>query len=110
MIVTEGDGHDVPHLHTLDASRSSAMASMVKPEVKLKAILEITRNLSSELKIDAVAPKILDSLMELFPQAERLFLVLVDPTPSGWSARRSSTGRPRSRIFPRASSRPTRSR
>jgi serine phosphatase RsbU (regulator of sigma subunit)/pSer/pThr/pTyr-binding forkhead associated (FHA) protein len=53
--------------------------SLVKPEVKLKAILEIARNLSSELKIDAVAPKVLDSLIELFPQAERLFLVLVDP-------------------------------
>ena len=48
--------HEVPHLHTLDASRSSAMASMVKPEVKLKAILEITRNLSTELKIDKVGP------------------------------------------------------
>ena len=70
---------DDPNMHTLDASRSSAMASVVKPEVKLKAILEIARNLSSELKIDAVAPKILDSLMELFPQAERLFLILVDP-------------------------------
>jgi sigma-B regulation protein RsbU (phosphoserine phosphatase) len=79
MIVNEGDSQDSPQLHTLDASRSSALASMVKPEVKLKAILEITRNLSTELKIDAVAPKILDSLMELFPQAERLFLVLVDP-------------------------------
>ena len=52
---------------------------MVKPEVKLKAILEITRNLSTELQIDKVAPRILDSLMELFPQAERLFLILVDP-------------------------------
>jgi phosphoserine phosphatase RsbU/P len=79
MIVNEADNQDSPHLHTLDASRSSAMASLVKPEVKLKAVLEIARNLSSELKIDAVAPKILDSLMELFPQAERLFLVLVDP-------------------------------
>ena len=79
MIVTEGEAQDAPHLHTLDASRSSAMASMVKPEVKLKAILEIARNLSTELKIDTVAPKVLDSLMELFPQAERLFLVLVDP-------------------------------
>jgi serine phosphatase RsbU (regulator of sigma subunit) len=79
MIVTEGEAQDAPHLHTLDASRSSAMASVVKPEVKLKAILEIARNLSTELKIDTVAPKILDSLMELFPQAERLFLVLVDP-------------------------------
>jgi serine phosphatase RsbU (regulator of sigma subunit) len=79
MIVNEADSQDSPHLHTLDASRSSDMASLVKPEIKLKAILEIARNLSSELKIDAVAPKILDSLMQLFPQAERLFLVLVDP-------------------------------
>ncbi len=79
VIVADADSAEVPHLHTLDASRSSAMASLVKPEVKLKAILEITRNLSSELKIDAVAPRILDSLMELFPQAERLFLILVDP-------------------------------
>jgi phosphoserine phosphatase RsbU/P len=79
MLVTEGDAAEDPNLHTLDASRSSAMASVVRPEIKLKAILEIARNLSSELRIEAVAPKILDSLMELFPQAERLFLVLVDP-------------------------------
>ena len=79
MIVNEAENNEAPQLHVLDASRSSAMASMIKPEIKLKAILEITRNLSSELKIDAVAPKILDSLMELFPQAERLFLILVDP-------------------------------
>ena len=80
MIVNEAEQNEAPQLHVLDASRSSAMASMVKPELKLKAILEITKNLSSELKIDTVAPKILDSLMELFPQAERLFLILVDPT------------------------------
>ncbi len=79
MVVTEGGNGDDPNIHILDASRSSALASVVRPEVKLKAILEITRNLSTELRIDAVAPKILDSLMELFPQAERLFLVLVDP-------------------------------
>jgi sigma-B regulation protein RsbU (phosphoserine phosphatase) len=79
MIVNEAENHEAPQLHVLDASRSSAMASMIKPEVKLKAILEISRNLCSELKIDAVAPRILDSLMELFPQAERLFLILVDP-------------------------------
>jgi serine phosphatase RsbU (regulator of sigma subunit)/pSer/pThr/pTyr-binding forkhead associated (FHA) protein len=80
MLVTEPETEEEdPYLHTLDASRSSAMASVVKPELKLKAILEIARNLSTELKIDAVAPKILDSLMELFPQAERLFLILVDP-------------------------------
>jgi phosphoserine phosphatase RsbU/P len=79
MVVTEGGPDDSSNMQTLDASRSSTLASAVRPEVKLKAILEITRNLSSELRIDAVAPKILDSLAELFPQAERLFLVLQDP-------------------------------
>ena len=71
-------------LHTLDASRSSSMASAVRPEVKLKAILEISRSLTSDLKIDTVAPKIIDALMELFPQSERGFLILIDPaTQSG---------------------------
>ena len=79
VIVADCESADAPHLHTLDASRSSAMASMVKPEVKLKAILEIARDLSTALKIDKVAPRILDSLMQLFPQAERLFLIMVDP-------------------------------
>jgi len=78
MFVTEGEEIEDPNMHTLDASRSSALASAVRPEIKLKAILEITRDLSSDLNIDTVAPKILDSLMELFPQAERLFLILVD--------------------------------
>jgi phosphoserine phosphatase RsbU/P len=78
MVVTESEMPEDPTMLTLDASRSSALASVVRPEIKLKAILEITRNLSRELRIDAVAPKILDSLMELFPQAERLFLVLVE--------------------------------
>src|SRR3954449_7374823 len=77
MIFTEEE--EDPNIQMLDASRSSAMASVVRPEVKLKAILEITRNLSTELQIDKVGPRILDSLMELFPQAERLFLILVDP-------------------------------
>jgi phosphoserine phosphatase RsbU/P len=79
MMVTESDGREIPDFRTLEASRSSTMASTVRPEVKLKAILEITRSLSNELRIDAVAPKILDSLMEIFPGAERLFLMLQDP-------------------------------
>ena len=80
MVVTESDGREDPDFLTLEASRSSTMASLVRPEVKLKAILEITRSLSNELRIDAVAPKILDSLMEIFPGAERLFLMLHDPS------------------------------
>ena len=80
MVITESAGRENPDFRTLEASRSSTMASAVRPEVKLKAILEITRSLSKELRIDAVAPKILDSLMEIFPGAERLFLMLQDPS------------------------------
>src|SRR6185437_11285790 len=80
MEVTDGGGPESSDFLTLDASRSSTIASSVRPEVKLKAILEITRSLSNELRIDAVAPRILDSLMEIFPGAERLFLMLQDPS------------------------------
>jgi len=78
MDIVDSDMPEDPNMHTLDASRSSAMASAVRPEVKLRAILDITRNLCSQLKMDAVAPKVLDSLKELFPQAERLFLLMQD--------------------------------
>ena len=80
MVVTESDGEENPGFVTLEASLTSTKASVVRPEVKLKAILEITRSLSRELRIDAVAPKILDSLMEIFPGAERLILMLQDPS------------------------------
>jgi len=78
-VIEGGNDESSGALHTLDASRSSSMASAVRPEVKLKAILEISRSLTSDLKIDTVAPKIIDALMELFPQSERGFLILIDP-------------------------------
>ena len=73
--VTEGEEDSA--MHTLDASRSEVLALAIRPEAKLKAILEITRNLSSTLKLDVAAPRILDSLLEVFPHAERAFLVLL---------------------------------
>ena len=77
--ITDSPAGSSGDFRTLEASRSSAMASAVRPEVKLKAIIEITRSLSKELRIDEVAPRIIDSLMEVFPGAERLFLMLQDP-------------------------------
>ena len=76
LLVT--DGPEEATLHTLDASRSDLIAS-VRPEAKLQAILEIARNLSSDLKIDTVAPKVLDTLFNLFRSAERGFLILREP-------------------------------
>ena len=46
------------------------------PEVKLQAVLEITRDLSRTLSLDEVLPKMLDSLFKIFIQADRGFIVL----------------------------------
>lgn len=75
LIVTEEV--DDSTLHTLDASRSELLAASVRPEAKLRAIFEITRKLSSNLEIDLIAPMILESLLALFQQAERAFLVFM---------------------------------
>ncbi len=52
----------------------------VRPEAKLRAILEITDNLGGSLDIDVVLPRILESLFKIFPQADRGVVVLQDPS------------------------------
>jgi len=51
----------------------------VRPEAKLRAVMEISQNLARALKIEEVLPKILESLFKIFPQADRGFIVLKDP-------------------------------
>lgn len=50
----------------------------VAAEAKLRAVLEISRNLSGTLNLEAVLPKILESLFTVFPQAERGCVLLLD--------------------------------
>jgi serine phosphatase RsbU (regulator of sigma subunit)/pSer/pThr/pTyr-binding forkhead associated (FHA) protein len=51
----------------------------VQPEAKLRAILEITQNLSNTLDLKVVLPKILESVFAIFPHADRGFILLRDP-------------------------------
>ena len=51
----------------------------VNPEVKLRALIEITQNLRKSLAVDGVLPKLLDSLFKIFVQADRGFVVLRGP-------------------------------
>jgi serine phosphatase RsbU (regulator of sigma subunit)/pSer/pThr/pTyr-binding forkhead associated (FHA) protein len=51
----------------------------VAPQAKLRAVLEISNNLSTALDVREVLPKILDSLFTVFPQAERGVILLLDP-------------------------------
>jgi serine phosphatase RsbU (regulator of sigma subunit)/pSer/pThr/pTyr-binding forkhead associated (FHA) protein len=65
-------------MSTLDVASSSKLRLEVKPEAKLRAVLEISRNLSNTLALDEVLPKILESLFKIFPQADRGFILLYD--------------------------------
>lgn len=53
-------------------------SSSVDPNLKLRAILEITQALGRELKVEKVLPKMLTTLFNIFPQAEQGFVLLRD--------------------------------
>jgi serine phosphatase RsbU (regulator of sigma subunit)/pSer/pThr/pTyr-binding forkhead associated (FHA) protein len=50
----------------------------VQPEAKLKAVIEITRSLAGIVDMKAICPKILDTLFDIFPQADRGCILLKD--------------------------------
>lgn len=43
----------------------------VRPEAKLKAVLEISRSLAGTTDLDSLLPRILDTLFDVFPHADR---------------------------------------
>lgn len=47
-----------------------------RPEVKLAALIEISKGLGRAISIDEVLPKLLDSLFKVFTQADRGFVVM----------------------------------
>jgi serine phosphatase RsbU (regulator of sigma subunit) len=49
-----------------------------QPAEKVKALLDIATNLSKTLALDSLWPKIVDSLFQLFKQADRCFIILRD--------------------------------
>ena len=61
------------------SSGSTGTRLQVNTEAKLKAILEISRNLGRTIGLNEVLPKLLDSLFKIFLQADRGFIVLKDP-------------------------------
>ncbi|MFH1264163.1 MAG: SpoIIE family protein phosphatase [Planctomycetota bacterium] len=61
------------------SSGTSALRLTVNAEAKLKALLEIGQNMGKAVALDAVLPKVLDSLFAIFLQADRGFVVLKEP-------------------------------
>jgi serine phosphatase RsbU (regulator of sigma subunit) len=64
---------------SLDADSVRTVRLNVRPEVKLKAVLEISSALGSVLKMNQVLPQILESLFKIFPQADWGAILLRDP-------------------------------
>ena len=64
----------------------STGSTSLRPEVnalaKFKALMEISRNLGRALALSDVLPKVLDSLLTIFPYADRGVIVLRDPLTS----------------------------
>ncbi len=58
--------------------KSNDSRSIAQPEVKLRGILEIARALGGQLKVDAVLPKLLGTLFNIFPVADQGFVLLKD--------------------------------
>ncbi|HEV3301517.1 MAG TPA: SpoIIE family protein phosphatase [Planctomycetaceae bacterium] len=61
---------------TLDAKSAATMRLGVKPEVKLRAILEMSNMLARTLKLDDVLQSLLDGCFKVFPQADSGFVML----------------------------------
>lgn len=75
-----GDGGPLSSITSaVDVTTSFDLQVRVKPEAKLRAVLEISQNLSNTLDLEQVLPKILESLFKIFPQADRGFIILEDP-------------------------------
>jgi len=50
----------------------------VRPQEKLKAVLDISRALAGTLEVEKLLPRILDSLFQIFPAADRGCILLKD--------------------------------
>ncbi len=72
-----GSGSNI--MSKLDVSSSqSGFRLSIRPEAKLRALIEVTENLGAALGLDEVLQKSLDSAFKIFVQADRGFIALRD--------------------------------
>jgi serine phosphatase RsbU (regulator of sigma subunit)/pSer/pThr/pTyr-binding forkhead associated (FHA) protein len=65
-------------LETIDLAGTGESTVRANAEAKLRAILQITQALGRTLELDALLPKMLDGLFQVFPQADRALVLLLD--------------------------------
>ncbi|MBI1314529.1 SpoIIE family protein phosphatase [bacterium] len=65
-------------ISSIDARSNSGVRLSVKPEVKLRTIVEIGHLLNGVLNIDEVFPNILEALFRIYPQADQAVIMMVE--------------------------------
>lgn len=76
-VLVDDDSSNSTVMSKIDVtSGSSGVQVVASPEVKLAALLEITRSLGKAVALDEVLPQVLNSLFKIFVQADRGFIVL----------------------------------
>jgi sigma-B regulation protein RsbU (phosphoserine phosphatase) len=79
MMVDDQDTEQLSSSHKVEFRSSADGLKMVAtPEAKLAALMQILSNLSNALAVDEVLPKVLTSLFDIFPAADRGFVVMSD--------------------------------
>ncbi|MBQ2821492.1 MAG: SpoIIE family protein phosphatase [Thermoguttaceae bacterium] len=75
-----GVGDQSSYMATFDMlkQKNQLGQNSVNPEVKLHALIEIGRHLGEAVKLEEVLARILESLFDIFPQADRGIIVLRD--------------------------------
>lgn len=75
------DAVDTPSPPPYEATLSHSSSKQIletQPAEKLRMMLEITNSLSRTLELETLLPKIVDSLFQLFKQADRCFVILYE--------------------------------
>jgi serine phosphatase RsbU (regulator of sigma subunit)/pSer/pThr/pTyr-binding forkhead associated (FHA) protein len=76
--VDEPEPEDLETSSTVEAtlSHTSQQILETQPAEKLKFLLEISSNLAQTFDLDALLPKIVDSMFQVFRQADRAFIIM----------------------------------
>lgn len=93
---TVDEPDEPPSSTTIEATLSHNSGTLLEtqPAEKLRGLLEISANLSRTLEVDALLPKIVDSLFQLFKQADRAFIILAGDVPGRLMPKVVKTRRP----------------
>lgn len=76
QMVDESDSGTASNSKIEFRSSDDGLKMTATPEAKLAALVAINRNLTGAIAIDDVLPKVLSSLFEVFPSADRGFVVM----------------------------------